>query len=239
MSARATLRRTFADVGPCSASAATFSDTSSTRALRRCGLTRDPAQARVCGRPTESIVREPADGAVVDDPPILVAPGRIDDLPRLQTRGAARDHAIDDVHGIGTGDEVLEERRDVEERGAVANRVVLVFVQRFVRARRVVARPVAVAQARAERERPVVKRRPDRHGGDYRQCWVLGAQCLVHCWVPVRLTTSGLQAAVPLDAASLPHLHLALHRAPSTPYMIEPACRVSTTPSSSAPGTTA
>ena len=77
--------------------------------------------------------------------------------------GVARDDAIDQRRRVAAGDDVFEERRDVDEPGGVADRVVLVLVQRLVRARRVVAGPLAVAEALDERQRPVVEWRADGH----------------------------------------------------------------------------
>ena len=63
----------------------------------------------------------------------------------------------------GPDDAVLEERRDVDQRAGVADRVVLVLVMRLVRADGVVAGPVAIVEALAQLERARVEGGTDRH----------------------------------------------------------------------------
>ena len=67
------------------------------------------------------------------------------------------------VLGVGPGDDVLEQRRHVDQRGGVSDRVVLVLVVSLVRADGVVPRPVAIVERLAQRKRARVKRRTDGH----------------------------------------------------------------------------
>ena len=117
----------------------------------------EPAQAGIGRRPAIDILFEPRDGAVVDDLALLVAPTAIDDLSHFDFVDVARDHAIHQLGRVLAGDQVLVERRDVDERRGVADGVVLVLVMHLIDADRVVARPFAVVQALAERECSLVK----------------------------------------------------------------------------------
>ena len=152
-----------AEVGPCSASAATCSEMSSIAHVETDGVLREPAQVRIGGGPAVRVLRQPRHRPVVDHLAVLVAPRRVVDLPDGELRRVARDDAIDEPGRVAAADAVLEERRDVDERRRVADRVVLVLVMRFVRADRVVARPLAEIQAFAQRERALVNGGPDRH----------------------------------------------------------------------------
>ena len=84
---------------------------------------------------------EPRHRAVVDHLAVFIAPRRVVDLADGHLRRVARDDAIDQAHRIAAGHAVLEERRHVDQRARVANRVVFVLVMRLVGADRVVARP--------------------------------------------------------------------------------------------------
>src|SRR4030095_3491727 len=89
--------------------------------------------------------------SIVDHLAMLVAPGRVVHLTDRHLGDIARDHSIHESRGVSPGDQVLEERRYVDERRRVSDRVVLVVVMALVRADRVVARPVAVVEALAQR----------------------------------------------------------------------------------------
>ena len=108
--------------------------------------------------------------------PSLVAPGRVDDLSDADLRGVARDDAVDEPRRVGPGDQVLVERRHVDQRGGVADGVVFVLVVRLVRADGVVTRPLAVVEALAERERARVEGGADRHRRNIPNCgsWIAG-----------------------------------------------------------------
>ena len=168
MSTSATARSSPAVVGPWSASAATRVGDVLDLHVETGGMLRDPAEIRLGRRPAEAVVLEPGHGAVVEHQAVLVAPRRVDHLSRLELRRVARDHAIDEPHRVGPGEQVLVERRDVDQPGGVADGVVLVLVQRLVRARRVVARPLAVVETLAERRGSLVEGSPDGHERDYR-----------------------------------------------------------------------
>ncbi len=129
------------------------------------GILHEPSQARIGGGPAIALLPQPRHRPVIDDFALLVAPGRVDDLADRQLRRIARDQPIDEPRRVAAGDDVFVKRRHVDERSRVADGVVFVLVMRFVRADGVVARPVAVVQALAERERALVKRGADRHQG--------------------------------------------------------------------------
>ena len=124
-----------------------------------------PAQVRMRRRPAIRLLGHPRHRAVVDDGAVLVAPRRVPDLADRQLRGVAGDDAVHEPRGAGAVQPVLEERRDVDQRARVADGVVLVVVVRLVGADRVVARPVAKAEAFGERRRPFMKGRAHRHVG--------------------------------------------------------------------------
>ena len=110
-----------------------------------------PSQARVRSGPPVGILLQTRDCPVIDDLAPLVAPGRIDhaahfDLPHVP--------GYDPVHqfrGVRPCDPVLEQRRNVDQCGGVADGVVLMLVVRFVSAYRVITRPFPVVQALAQR----------------------------------------------------------------------------------------
>ena len=84
----------------------------------------------------------------------------------------ARDHPVHQFGGVAARDHVFVKRRDVDQRRRVPDGVVLVLVVRLVDADRVVARPLAIAQALAERESPFVYRSPYRQEAPPTQaCW--------------------------------------------------------------------
>ena len=102
----------------------------------------EPAVLRVGGGPAELALGDPVDRAVVDDLAVLVAPRRVVDLADGHPRGVARDHPVDERVGARTGQAVLVERADVDERGRLADRVVLDVVDVGVDGRGEVARPL-------------------------------------------------------------------------------------------------
>src|ERR1043166_8604126 len=126
------------------------------------GVLREPAQGGVCRRPAVGVLGEARDRAVVNDVAALVAPRRVDDL----ADGDLAHDAVNQARSMRAADAVLEEWRDVYQGRGVADGVVLVLVVGLVRANGVVARPVAVAQALAERERSLVEGCSDWHAAD-------------------------------------------------------------------------
>ena len=130
----------------------------------RGGVLAQPAELRVGGGPAEALLVEPVDRPVVDDLAVLVAPRRVEDAADRQLRRVAGDHAVDQPQGVGPRDDVLVERRDVDQRGRLADRVVLDVVGVGVDARRVVARPLAPLQLAVERRGTRMEGGPDAHG---------------------------------------------------------------------------
>ena len=113
------------------------SEMSSISTSRPSGVLLEPAQARVGRRPAVDVLLQARDGAVVDDLAVLVAPGRVDDRADATTLRRSRVTIRSTSRVASLPDEpVLEERRDVDQRRGVADRVVLVLVVRLVGARR-------------------------------------------------------------------------------------------------------
>src|SRR5262249_51014521 len=94
---------------------------------------------------------------------VLVAPRRIEHLADGHLRDVAGDQSVDEPGRIAAGDQVLEERRHVDERGRVADGVVLVLVVPLVGADGVVAGPFPIVEALAEGKRALVDGGADWH----------------------------------------------------------------------------
>ncbi len=77
---------------------------------------REPADVGLGARQSERAGVETADGAVVDDLAVYVAPGRVEHLAHGALGDVARDHAVEEARGVASRDQVLVERRDVEQR---------------------------------------------------------------------------------------------------------------------------
>ena len=127
------------------------------------GVLLKPAEAGVGGGPAIVVFAEAGDGAVVDHFAIWVAPAAVNHLIDGDFVDVARNDAVDEAGGVGTGDAVFEERRNVDERGGIADGVVFVLVVHFVNADGVIAGPFAIVQAFAEGERLFVKGGSDGH----------------------------------------------------------------------------
>ena len=128
------------------------------------GVLAEPSQARIRGGPAEGVLPQPRHRPVVDHLAALVAPRRVEDLPDRHLRHVAGDDPVDEPRRVAPGDQVLEQRRDVDERRGVPDRVVFVLVVALVRADGVIAGPLAVIQALAQREGALVNGGSDRHG---------------------------------------------------------------------------
>ena len=76
----------------------------------------------------------------------------------------ARDDAIHQLGRVLSHNHVLVEGGDIDERGGVANGIVLVLVMHFVDTDRVVSGPLAVVETLTKRERPRMKCSSDRQG---------------------------------------------------------------------------
>src|SRR4029079_8283441 len=116
------------------------------------------------------VLGQPMDRAVVDDLAVLVAPRRVPDLDHRELRRVARDDAIDERWRVRTADPVRVPGRGGDERGRLADRVVLDVVGVGVRGRGPVAGPLAPLLLAIERCGPRVERAPDAHAGA--GCWV-------------------------------------------------------------------
>ena len=62
-----------------------------------------------------------------------------------------RNHAVHQPGGVAPCHPVFEERRDIDQRGGIADGIVLVLVVHLINADRVIARPFPVVQALAQR----------------------------------------------------------------------------------------
>ena len=132
------------------------------------GVLPEPAQARIGRGPAERLLRQPRHRPVVDDLAVLVAPRRVEDLAdapssttsrviRRSTRRAASGPVI---RYLKSGETSIS---------AAALRIALYSCSwcALVGADGVVARPVAVVEALAERERALVERRCRSAWRDY------------------------------------------------------------------------
>jgi hypothetical protein len=70
---------------------------------------------------------------------VFVAPRRVDDLADRDFAHVARDHAIDQAGRILSRQPIFVQRRDIDQRRRISNRVVFVIVMRFIRADRLIA----------------------------------------------------------------------------------------------------
>src|ERR1041384_2261194 len=127
------------------------------------GVLSEPTKTRIGGRPAIRVFFETRNRAVVDYFATFVAPGCIDYLAHRHLSHVASDDAIDEARRIFAGQPVFEQRRDVEQRSSIADRVVLMLVMRLVRTDRVVTRPLAIAETFAERACSFVKGSTYRH----------------------------------------------------------------------------
>ena len=141
----------------------TVSEMSSISHVEAGGVLSEPAQAGIGGSPAINIFFQPRHRAIVDHFALLVAPRRVNNLAHRNLAHVARDDAVDQTGRISSGDSVFEERRDIDQRRGVANRVVLVLVMRLVRADRVVAGPLAIVQTLAKWKCSFVKCGSDWH----------------------------------------------------------------------------
>ncbi len=116
-----------------------------------------PAQVRLGGGPAIAVFVEPRDSAVVHHFALLVAPAAVNDLPLGHFVDVARNDPVHQLGGIASGDQVLVQRRDVNQRRRIADSVVLMLMVHLIHADRVVSRPLAVVEALAERESSFVK----------------------------------------------------------------------------------
>src|SRR5262245_39004411 len=112
---------------------------------------------------TAVIFREAENRAVLDHRTVVVAETAIQRLTDRALGGIAGDYAVDQFERVLAAHVVLVERRDIDQCGAVPNRVILVIMHHVVRASNEVPRPVAPVLAGAKGRRARMKRRSDRH----------------------------------------------------------------------------
>jgi hypothetical protein len=156
MSASAMDVKSAAEVGPCRAKAATFSETCN-------GVLQKPSQTWVRCGPAIAVLGKSRNSAIVNDFAVLVAPAAVDNLIDSNFIDVASDYAIDEASSVSTRDYVLVQRTNVDQCSGVSNSVVLMLVVRFVNADGVIARPFPITQALAECKRSFMKRSSDRH----------------------------------------------------------------------------
>ena len=103
------------------------------------GILKEPPQIRIGGRPPKRFLAQSRHRAIVDDFAPLVTPGRIPDLSDAQLVRVAGDQAIDERHRIPSGNQILEQRRNIDQRGGVTDGTVFVLVMGLVATDRVKA----------------------------------------------------------------------------------------------------
>src|SRR6185437_15977272 len=96
---------------------------------------------------------------------LFVAPAAVDNLAHRHLVDVARNHPVHQAGGVLAAHYVFEQRRDIDQRGRVADGVVLVLVVGFIHADRVVARPLAVVEAVAQGKSALVECGSDRQAG--------------------------------------------------------------------------
>jgi len=102
-----------------------------------------PAQAGIGRGNAEAILRQPPDRAIVHNFAIIIAPGTVEDLTDPTARDIARHDAIHNCRRLRAYDVILEQGRDVDERGRIADSEVLTLVSVLVSGGGPVARPFA------------------------------------------------------------------------------------------------
>ena len=119
-----------------------------------------PAQLRLGGSEAVDLLVDARDRAVVQQLAVVVAPAGVVDLPDLQLVDVARGQAVQQARCVTAGDLVFDQRRDVDQRGVVADRPVLAVEPEIVRAHGEAAAPAAPVVGQAQCGRARVKRGP-------------------------------------------------------------------------------
>ena len=101
----------------------------------------EPPFGWVGGGDPVGVLGQPGDRAVVDHLAVLVAPRRVEDLVDLEPGDVSGHHAVEQPSRIRPTNDVLVERRDVDDPRGLADRVVFDVVEVGVDGRAVVARP--------------------------------------------------------------------------------------------------
>src|SRR3989441_12642061 len=118
----------------------------------------EPFQIRLRGRHPEGAVPEIPERAVVDRLAAFIAPWRVVDLSLREFRRIAGDDLVHEVKGILPVDQVLVERRDVEQSRGVADRRIIPPPDRGGPGGRKISRPSPPFPAVAQCRRPRMKR---------------------------------------------------------------------------------
>ena len=131
------------------------------------GVHPEPPDLRVRSRPADHLrpvlVLEAVDRAVVEHLAVLVAPRGVEDAARRELRRVADDQPVHQAHGVGAAQLVLEERAHVDERGRLADRVVLDDVGVVISAGGEEAGPRPPLQILVEGRCTWMEGGPDRH----------------------------------------------------------------------------
>jgi hypothetical protein len=125
----------------------------------------EPPVRRIGGGDAVRGLGQARQGSVVDDLALFVAPGRVRHLVDLELRHVARHHAVEQAGGVGPLDHVLVEGRYVDDRGGLADRVVLDVVEVGIDRRGEVPGPVAPRFLRVQFLLARPERGPDAHDG--------------------------------------------------------------------------
>ena len=107
------------------------------------GVHRQPAQRRFGGCHAEELRAEARDSAVVEELAVFVAPAGVGDDALFHLEHVARRDLVQKARGVRAFDHVFHQRRDIDQRRAVADRPIFVVERQIVRADHHVARPAA------------------------------------------------------------------------------------------------
>src|SRR5208283_1028590 len=161
----------------------------------------EPPQARVGRSPPILIFFKSRNGPVVNHLALFIAPARINHLPDGDLVNVACDHAIHQFGRVLARDQIFIERRYINQRASISNRVVLVLMVHFVHADRVVARPLSIVQAMAERKRSLVKCSSNRQGHPRWPVFLCVPLCTL--WLSLFLLSASTQEKLEIPNAGL------------------------------------
>ena len=125
----------------------------------------EPPFGRIGGGDPVGVLGQPSDRAVVDHLAFFVAPRRIEDLVDLEPGDVSGHHAVEQASGVGPTNDVLVQRRDVDDPCRLADRVVFDVVEVGVDGRAVVARPFTPCEMCVQLGLSRVEHGADAHRG--------------------------------------------------------------------------
>ncbi len=120
---------------------------------------REPAQRRFGRGHAKAVLVQLGDRAVVKHLPVVVAPAGVVDLAHLHFQDVARGDLVQQARGIRPLDQVLHQRRDVDQRRAIADRPIFVLERELVGTEHDVPGPTPPVLRHAQARGALVKRR--------------------------------------------------------------------------------